>query len=437
MEEQAVEAWRALGLDPNATPSGKSKNKTKSKTDIDPNSLTLAKFVPGLEKDLRDFYFRIIERYGSFLYAFEEVSANGGSAFDRQGFFNLLQDCQFRGNHKRLYQFFSKDGSTVPFSNLDPEAAQVFRKRHSKFVEEGEDEGEDVGEELILPLTGSISYAPRPDPARAFREVLVRRFGSTVRAWRALDPERRSVIRKQEFIRSVGATGYSGSPSNLWIALVGEENTLSLRELDPDGFSQLVAFRHCCVGYFSSFDQTFADDDAEPRNRLNLEEFQQLCRKVGCPKPWDYLFQQLAVHDLVGWSEVRFMEEQWDWEEDNERPVRQPPKTPSPVSAAFPPRSFGQGHLKSAMRPRRVTLGKSNSLPALTKPLRANWNDRHHIWDHKGNKDEQVLHLMCYVNCQEQERVKKRVAQKMRQTPTLQWLEENFPAGDFESDEEF
>lgn len=283
-------------------------------------------------------------------------------------------------------------------------------------------------------MDAAVEAVPRQDPAQAFRELCVRRFGSTVRAWKALDPQGVAVLSKQEFVKSVSATGYAGGQNNLWTALAGSEKWLSLKELDPDGFELLVTFRRAMVGHFSALERAF-EAKGKPTKSYDLEEFCKLCQTAGLPKPHPPYFEMLAARDAVGWNEVRFLED-WDWQDGEERPLRQQPRERGPRSpAGAPPRVVGQGALHTSMRPRKVTMAKSNSLPSLFTPLRAQWNDRHQVPTHKGNKDEQTLHLMCYVQTQEAERCRRRVAKQMTETSTAQWIAENVPDSDNEYDD--
>lgn len=254
-----------------------------------------------------------------------------------------------------------------------------------------------------------------------------------VRAWKALDPESRVALSRQEFVKSVPATGYAGNPANVWTALVGEGKTASLRELDPELTKQLVAFRNAIVGRGQSLEKAF-EGDCQPMKCFTLDDFKKLCRKAHCPKPWGSLFQALTQGDTVSWADVRFLEEQWSWKEDEQGPKRQPPK--AQPAELLVRRTAGEGALCTFMRPRKVVLPKSNSLPALFMPLRANWNDRHQVLDHLGNRSEQLLHELCHVQCQAQERVKRRVAQKMQEVSTVQWFAETYRTADDDYDDE-
>merc|ERR1712039_211624 len=183
----------------------------------------------------------------------------------------------------------------------------------------------------------------------------------------------------------------------------------------------------------AAFEKEGAGEDAEPL-QLERDEFFALCKKVKCPKPWDQLFQHLDSrgNGCVSWEDVRFIEEQWNWTGASPTPIRGIRGSPGSsmsrsMSRSFrpdsPPRTEGLGPLATSMRPRKVTLQKSISLPSLEPEIRANWNDRHHILDTSSNKNEQLLHLMAYVQTQEQQHIARRCKKKLVEVPTHEWLE--------------
>lgn len=443
VEGEASEIWQALGCEMLETLASSTKKKKKANPK---NKLSMLQFDPSYEADLREFDTRMRERWGSYYVAFKELVAQGADRLmlDAKGFRLLCHDCQFRLNTTRVFDFFSANQKTVPFKLLNQEAAEALKKEMqrkgglAKDSEEEEDEEELQPEDAgSLPASPSAPVLPRQDTAGIFRDLLARRFGSSLRAWRALDPEGRAVIKRGEFMRSLSATGYSGSPANLWTALVGEETTFSLKDLDSACFERLASFKRCCSRVYPSLDRIFEDRELAQGSKLSEEEFYKLCKKASVAKPWEPLFEDLAVRDHVGHAEVKFMEEAWTDTKGIASPARQAPRTLSSSQGSFPMRAVGTGHLCSTARPRKVTLSKSSSLPALGKQLRPNWNDRHMILEHMGNKDENMLHLMNHVKIEERERVKLRIAFKMREVPILQWCAEHLPGGevDFTDDD--
>eukprot|EP00927_Polykrikos_kofoidii_P066279 TRINITY_DN61908_c0_g1_i1.p1 TRINITY_DN61908_c0_g1~~TRINITY_DN61908_c0_g1_i1.p1 ORF type:complete len:1328 (+),score=228.30 TRINITY_DN61908_c0_g1_i1:204-4187(+) len=370
----------------------------------------LENLEPGVLVDVAEFKAKIVERYGSTVRAFEHIDIKTNYRLDKQAFLRLCYDCQFKRNDRRLFEYLDKSESGfMDLRDIDAEAVHALRRRKKPTDAEKKDTDD-------------------RDPAMVFRNLLWRRFGSPLRAWRNMDKQGASSLTQKEFVASLSVTGYAGSPTLLWSSLVGEQAThISLKEVEPRIFKRLSEFHAKCVTKYGSLRRVFVDDSKLPVKRFDDESFLEICKEADLPKPWGALFTLLAnTHNEVTWEDVRFLAEQWTWNEDGKgKPVRrrpQPESRPHGRKLGSPARSTGEGPLATSMRPLKVSLRSSMSLPDLTPPIRAMWNDRHQIQDISSNKTEQLLHLMSYVQTQEQERIKIRVAQNIAETPTDQWL---------------
>jgi len=444
-ENMVDSAWRGLGL----------QNST----------LSLHQFDPGLVEDFREMRGRLIERYGSIVGAFAEVDMDGSYQLDFKRFLDLCYDCQFRRNDRRMFEYLDKlDTGFVAMSEIDEKAVEKVKQarleeeeRRCKRLgseeadanpaemgaEDGVENGGQGGKKTEQLEDESAPLPAHRNPARTFRETLVRRFRGVLKAWHAIDHNRLGVLTKAEFVAAIGCTGYAGSPSLLWNALgCRNKKLITIRELDPESFRQMAVFRLRAKRNFGSLQQLFEDDEGQPVVRLSRDDFLDLCKKLRPPKPWGRLFECLDVNDIenVTWEEVRFLEEQWTWRGTKGRPVRRQPddKDASPGSTrtssmrrsggyqgSCPERTVGQGPLFTSMKPRKVGPPmKSASLPELLPRLRPSWNDRHQIVDTDAIKTLQLIHRTTCLMTEEKERIKRRVAQKIRDVPTAQWLEE-------------
>lgn len=487
IETEAADLWQAMGREMVEEGDGNNEVKEKKRKERGPpkTKLSLVQIEPNYEADLKEFDLRIKERWGSYLICFKELVSLGAVKLmlDSKGFKELCHDCQYRGNAQRLFDFFAADGKRVHFKVFNKEAAEIMQKELTgkgpvdpeQGGEDEEAEGQedaDVSDEESIESAPHASLAPvfpRPDPAVIFRELLLRRFGSSVKAWRVLDAENRGVLRFREFKKNLPLTGYSGGPSLLWKALVVTEatqeadeadevddeaepadpeelsvgkkkdkklnkddtsGTFSLKDLDSDLFARLATLRRCSLRVYSKLSDIFEDSQIAPTGSMALENFRKLCKKVGMPKPWNPLFEDLAVKDRISPAEVQLLGD-WIVKDGQEHPQRQAPTMraiPS-FTEPFPPTSLGSGPLVTWMQPRPLNFTKSRSLPAL-KPLRPLWNERHSVRDHMGNKDENMIHMAIHVNAHFQEKVRLKIAHQMKQVPTLQWLAENYPRED-------
>eukprot|EP00435_Cladocopium_sp_Y103_P031960 s717_g8.t1 len=112
------------------------------------------------------------------------------------------------------------------------------------------------------------------------------------------------------------------------------------------------------------------------------------------------------------------------WEEPETQASLQEEELPKPKEAVRPKPPAGLGHLCLAMKPPLVRLKKTSSLPSLRIGVRSQWNDRHHIADHLGNRDMNLIHMLTSVDTQEQEKCMARVRRKIAENPTMDWFEE-------------
>lgn len=427
--------------------------------------LSLLRFEPAILKDLRLLKEKVSHRYGSTPNMVAELDTDLTLRIDFKRFLALCYECQFEGNERRLFEYLDrKDEKLIHLRELDEKginaiqktrdeqeakrkAAEKRKKKKQNPDDKSEEEVAGKPSSALSPKPSSASspkpkglllpvQEPAPSIADVFRSMLDRRFGSLVKAWKAIDSFNVGALKKDEFCKGLGSVGYAGNAAALWKALLAEskdgagqpesERTISMRDINAKQFRHLAAFRQACKGTLGSFEKAFEDEDGEPTRRYTEPEFIELCEKVDAPKPWKQLYSQLNLKSTgVSWDDVRFMEEQWTWQGAKPQPIRCAPATGIHLGQlpGSPMRTEGFGHLCLAMRPRQVSLRKSSSLPSIG--IRPQWNDRHEIKDHLGNKDMNLIHLYTKVQTQQQEIVAQRVLNKLATTSTMDWLENN------------
>jgi len=288
----------------------------------------------------------------------------------------------------------------------------------------------------LLPGASPTPAPGPPRPAKVFRDQLRRRFdGNLVKAWRVMDPHGLTVLKRSEFVQAVGFTGYAGNPQVLWDDLTDEKQVsmVSMREIDPKVWFHIASWRRSIRQTYNSLEALFAetsDLENKPVKRYDEQEFYKICAKVKARQPWDRLWKQFEVKSggSIAWEDCKWLEEQWAWEGTKEQPIRQakpPPKTSwAGQLPGSPSRTAGLGHLCFEMRPRQVALKKSSSLPSLKMSIRATWNERHYVNDHLGNRDMTMIHLVTKVNTEEQDKTKLRVAKKLSEVSTMDWMQD-------------
>lgn len=440
------------------------------------NILTLQNWDEGAAKDFEDLKLRIIERFGNMETAITETNTRGTHKLDFKGFLAFCYECQFRGNERNLFDYLDQKGKKyVNFATIDEAAVQrvedkiqkrlaaIKRKQKAALKaargddyeepdeeEEEPEEGDDEEKESELPPPPPRFPLSRgPSPAQLFREQMLRKFGSLVKAWRVLDHQNLGAINQQEFMRAVAGTGYAGSASLLWQDIVNqaakrdgedqgqEKKTLiTMADIDDTNWALIKRFRLCFghhVGRKSkllkAFQKPSADGEPPTEITLSLEDFVVLCcQKVHfTTKAAEarQLFAQLDTRGLeeLSYEDVRFLDEQWRWQDGEAKPLRTR-KEDSSMSRSTMSSPRTEGHLLAGMRPRKVTLQKSSSLPTLRVGIRPSWHERHHVATHLGNSDSNMIYLYTKVLTQDMERIHNRCKQKMEEVSTLDWVRE-------------
>jgi hypothetical protein len=392
--------------------------------DLGNKNLTLERFEPSIVDDLDHLRAKIVDRYGSAEMAFQETNKGTNFKLKLDPFLALCYECQFRRNERRLFEYLDKNGNgEVNLRDIDKTAVEYVKKHPAAKSHEDDDPREKID---------------KVNPVTAFRAFVTRKFASPLKAWKAIDVHGQSGLTIKEFCARVAVTGYGGNPRLLFIALLGGEPKegalLSLKEFEPDGFKRLTQFRTKVCAKHGDLKSIFVQEEwgqmPEPTKKLNEQAFYGVCQEIKAPAPWGKVYHLLANADGdVTWEDTKFLAEQWTWKKGGQ-PIRK--KAPADGEArptgqyrGSPARVSGDGPLATTMRPMKVSLTRSTTLPDLTPPIRAQWNERFQIKDTVSNKTEQLIHLMAYVQTQQSERIERRISQKCFETPTIQLLREH------------
>jgi hypothetical protein len=291
----------------------------------------------------------------------------------------------------------------------------------------GED-GEETTKEATKPKT--LVVRAGEDPAAGFRTMMLRKFGTCTRAWRVLDCQKQGALNKTEFSSALRVAGYGGSATVLWTAL-GVKNHVALKDIDPEAWELLGNFRTICVQSLKQLSKIFHEVGNASGTRLDFEGFCKKCKRMGLPRevcPFDVLFDIFDVKCVgsITYEEVKFLDEDYKWKRGVATAVRKAGTAlggTRNVDQAM--RTTGVGHLGLSMKPRRVFLPKSNSLPDINPLLRANWNERHPQVETKYSSTDDMLHAMKYVKVEDNIRIARRCQKQILKVPTEQWLDDH------------
>ncbi|CAJ1452295.1 unnamed protein product, partial [Effrenium voratum] len=92
-----------------------------------------------------------------------------------------------------------------------------------------------------------------PSPAQNLRQALRNHFGSTVAAWRlAFDPHFHGTCGFGMFMKVLEECSFGGKAQPLWQELSGEENFITLKNIDEPAASLMDSFREQLLGKFET-----------------------------------------------------------------------------------------------------------------------------------------------------------------------------------------
>ncbi|CAD7968886.1 unnamed protein product [Amoebophrya sp. A120] len=112
--------------------------------------------------------------------------------------------------------------------------------------------------------------------AQSFLQLLVRRFGTIMRAWRnGLDLDGNGRISYYEFCKAARAIGYESSLRQLWNDLNDNDDKafITLDELDVDTFNRINYFNDILTRNFSSLKEAWLFFDIDKQNQIYEKQF--------------------------------------------------------------------------------------------------------------------------------------------------------------------
>eukprot|EP00930_Biecheleria_cincta_P057705 TRINITY_DN43596_c0_g1_i1.p1 TRINITY_DN43596_c0_g1~~TRINITY_DN43596_c0_g1_i1.p1 ORF type:complete len:1195 (-),score=263.57 TRINITY_DN43596_c0_g1_i1:29-3577(-) len=126
------------------------------------------------------------------------------------------------------------------------------------------------------------------------RNVLCKRYGSTIGAWRhALDPKLTGNTSWARFMMCADDCAFSGNLKGLWHEISRGETTATLKDVDGKSLECLTNFREELLSKFGSISEAWHDGiDKGKLSRLAEPDFSVNCEQAGLTcKNWSRLFQ--------------------------------------------------------------------------------------------------------------------------------------------------
>lgn len=317
----------------------------------------------------------------------------------------------------------------VDASRLLPAITKLPESAHTKRPEE-------LKQALqALNANGALaSSCPNGDSmVRGFLKVCDRKFGNVVGAWRrGLDLEGKGRVKYGDFRRGCRLLGYAGNVKGLWLHfernnLVDRFGYVTLQALDASAFEQLTRFRDRCTDQLGSLEKAFEDPKTgELTVSIDKDAFHSLCKYTGYSTrdqpEWQPLFKLLDVHSVgsIGVADVRFLQG-WGVGKCQANTASEPTllsKHAVPPSIHWP---------MEARHVKLVQLPLPHKVSPSVRPLKNEWNDRHHVMDTPANKEQQILHYVQHVDTVSIKKFKKKIKKrldKMSSLPVQQFLSE-------------
>lgn len=371
-----ADLWESLGCDDN-TP------------------LSLEILEPGIKKDLNEFRKKMLDRFGSIKACFEFIDQDGSMEVDLAEFCKACREVQFIGKERRLFEFLDSDDSgSVSLAEVDQDAASMVvsdRKRKEKASQKQKQDMDLEAKQWKAKLAEEDNADIGAKSVPGFKKLLVRKFGSILRAWRKVDSDGNGRLSYNEFCGACRALGYAGNVKILWMELDDDNSGhITIKELDPKGAKLIDSFLSGCKKRLGGLRKAFGPEGSL---RLRKDDFQELCGAIGIREKgaWEKLFGFFdhLDHQSLTFEDVRFLE---DGSQVKKKKID--------------PQWMRDGPLHLRLRPRPVGFKKARSLPSLqvepkSKRARDAWNNRHHVKDHGGNTEEQLLHYVLHVKQRE------------------------------------
>lgn len=130
----------------------------------------------------------------------------------------------------------------------------------------------------------STTHFSSDNAVEEFKKVLIAKYGSLTRAWRAgLDPDENGQMDFREFCQALRSLGYTGNLRTLWYLLDEDySGYVSLRELDPTAAAALEKFRAVSTAQFEDIPDMWRKVmDKDKSNSVSHLEFEEGAIELG------------------------------------------------------------------------------------------------------------------------------------------------------------
>eukprot|EP00746_Dinoflagellata_sp_MGD_P112022 gnl/MRDRNA2_/MRDRNA2_48898_c0_seq1.p1 gnl/MRDRNA2_/MRDRNA2_48898_c0~~gnl/MRDRNA2_/MRDRNA2_48898_c0_seq1.p1 ORF type:complete len:1345 (+),score=318.81 gnl/MRDRNA2_/MRDRNA2_48898_c0_seq1:55-4089(+) len=271
------------------------------------DDLFLDDLDPLAHTEVEKFKQQCLDRYGALEKAFRAIDRDGSGKVSYAEFKEWCADIKFAGSERRLFDFLDSDGSgSIGLEEIDAETAKKQRQ-----VAKGIDfrnetiasrENKQQGQRQLAEMREAWAKQRFLDIGAKnlgdFRQLLIRRFGSIVKAWRkGLAPDG-TKLGFVKFCSGCRAIGYAGALEELWESFgCDDKKPLSLEILEPGIEKDLNEFREKMLDRFGSIKAAFDFIDQDGSMSVDLAEFCKACNEVQFIGNYRRLFEYLDSDD--------------------------------------------------------------------------------------------------------------------------------------------
>lgn len=426
--------------------------------------ITLDCLDPKTPAMMEKFKDRCEERFGSLQDAFESVDVEGVGIVSREDFRLLCHEVKATDGIFRLMEFLDpKRTGEIRLSLIDGEVTEdaMLATQTRRQMQKSQEHSAGVVAGLEQ-ATQERAKRPARRALDQMKQQLRLKHGSLPRAWKTVHGSAIKDVGRDGRLRFFEHVGMDSRQAALaWELVPKIDEKLSLAQFEPRVGQDFEALRQKIKERYGSNIAMMNELD-DGSGSMDFQRFLELCYECQFRGNERRVFEYLEEDETIDFERIdekaaKELQEQKAQakrrEEEERRKMRrkkaerkakkaktkapepdpsepeeqaslqeeEPPKVKPEVHRPKAP--TGLGHLCLAMKSPQVKLGKTSSLPSL-RIVRSQWNDRHHIADHIGNRDMNLIHVLTSVDTKEQEKCIARVRRKIAENPTMAWYEE-------------
>eukprot|EP00931_Biecheleriopsis_adriatica_P063750 TRINITY_DN3866_c0_g1_i2.p1 TRINITY_DN3866_c0_g1~~TRINITY_DN3866_c0_g1_i2.p1 ORF type:complete len:403 (+),score=85.68 TRINITY_DN3866_c0_g1_i2:36-1211(+) len=199
----------------------------------------------GPPADAKAFKQGLVKKFGTLAKAWLEIDANDDGVLSFNEFVRACRRINFRVNFKQIFDDLTQgDGPLRPEaldSKLPSEVeALLSRSPRKERIDAGPDfehrrtsDASTLGEVHMM-LQRSEAAAGPPADAKAFKQGLVKKFGTLAKAWLEIDENGDGLLQYQEFVRACRRISFNGNFKKIFEELTRGEVNLSPAGLDSN-----------------------------------------------------------------------------------------------------------------------------------------------------------------------------------------------------------